>query len=101
MLNILVINLKELLYLSLDKSRYVNSVPLQHLNSFQRSVVRNKPFKPLLRSNSCLKYINFFACFLAFVYRSFYSNKYKKDKLYTLSKESISLLKELKRLALL
>jgi hypothetical protein len=43
LLHIFVLNLKKLLYLSLDKSRYVNSVPLQHLNSFQRGVVRNKP----------------------------------------------------------
>jgi hypothetical protein len=101
LLHILVLNLKELLYLSLDKSMYVNSVPLQHLNSFQRGVVRNKPFKPLLRSHSRSIYFAFFSCFLAFVYRSFSSNTYKKDKLYTLSRECISLLKELKQLALL
>ena len=46
-------------------------------------------------------YFNFFSCFFAFVFRSFYNNKYKEDKLYTLSKESRSLLKELKQLALL
>ena len=101
LLNILVINLQELLYLSLDKSRYVNNTPLQHLNSFQRGVVRNKPFKPLLRSNSRIKYFNFFSCFFAFVYKSFCNNKYKEDKLYSLSKESKGLLKELKQLALL
>jgi Orsellinic acid/F9775 biosynthesis cluster protein D len=101
LLSILVMNLKELLYLSLDKSRYINNVLLQHLNSFQRGVVRNKPFKPLLRSKSCTKYFNFFGCFLAFVFRSFYNNKYKEDKLYSLSKESKGLLKELKQLALM
>ena len=101
LLNILVLNLKELLYLSLDKSRYISSIPLQHLNSFQRGTVRNKPFKPLLRANSRTKYFNFFSCFFAFVFRSFYNGKYKEDKLYTLSKESKGLLKELKQLALL
>jgi hypothetical protein len=35
------------------------------------------------------------------VFRSFYNNKYKEDKLYSLSKESKGLLKELKQLALL
>jgi hypothetical protein len=101
LLSILVMNIKELLYLSLDKSRYINSVPLQHLNSFQRGVVTNKPFKPLLRSKSRTKYFNFFSCFFAFIFRSFYNDKYKEDKLYTLSKESRGLLKELKQLALL
>jgi hypothetical protein len=101
LLNILVINLKELLYLSLNKSKYINSIPLQHLNSFQRGVVRNKPFKLLLRSKSRLTYFNFFACFFAFVYRSFCNNKYKEDKLYSLSRECRGLLRELKQLALL
>jgi hypothetical protein len=101
LLSILVMNLKKLLYLSLDKSRYINSVPLQHLNSFQRGVVTNKPFKPLLRSESRTKYFNFFSCFFAFIFRSFYNDTYKEDKLYTLSKESRGLLKELKQLALL
>jgi len=101
LLNILVINLKELFYLSLDKSRYINSIPLQLLNSFQRGVVRNKLFKPLLGSRSRLTYFNFFACFLAFVYRSFCINKYKEDKLYSLSRECKGLLRELKQLALL
>jgi hypothetical protein len=101
LLNILVLNLKELLYLSLDKSRYINSVPLQYLNSFQRGVVRNKPFKPLLSPNSYIEYFNFFSCFLVLVFKSFYNSKYKEDKLYSLSKESKGLLKELKQLALL
>jgi hypothetical protein len=101
LLSILIMNIKELLYLSLDKSRYINSILLQHLNSFQKGVVTNKPFKPLLRSKSCTKYFNFFTCFFAFIFRSFYNDKYKEDKLYTLSKESRGLLKELKQLALL
>jgi hypothetical protein len=101
LLSILVMNIKELLYLSLDKSRYISNLPLQHLNSFQKGVVKNKPFKPLLKSDSRVKYFNFFSCFFAFVFRSFYNNKFKENKLYSLSKECISLLKELKQLALL
>jgi hypothetical protein len=54
-----------------------------------------------LRSKNCIKYFNFFSCFFAFVFRSFYSNKYKKDKLYFLNKESRGLLKELRQLAFL
>jgi hypothetical protein len=40
-----------------------------------------------------------FSSFLAFIYKSFYNNKYKNNKLYILSKESKSLLVELKHLA--
>jgi superfamily II DNA helicase RecQ len=100
LLNILIINLKELFYLSLEKSRYINKLPLQYLNSFQKGVIKNTPFKPLLRANSRVKYFDFFSSFFAFTYRSFYSGKYKKDGLYSLSKEASTLLKELRQLAI-
>ena len=99
LLDILVYNLQELLYITLERSRYVNSISLQYLNSFQLNVTTNKPFRPLLKSKSRVDYFSFFSCFLAFVYRSFYNSKYKDNKLYNLNKESKGLLVELKHLA--
>src|SRR5450432_258452 len=99
LLFILSLNLKELLYLSLEKSSYISNVHLQHLNSFQKGVIRNKPFIPLLRAKSRVKYFSFFSTFLAFIFRSFFNTSYKKDNLYSLSREAISLLEDLKDLA--
>ena len=99
MLNILLINLKELLYISLERSYYLNELSLQYLNSFQANVIKNKPFRPLLRANSRVKYFNLFSCFIAFVYRVFIKKSYKE--LFFLSKNALDLLKELHRLAIL
>src|SRR5450432_2969572 len=99
LLFILSLNLKELLYLSLEKSSYISNIHLKHLNSFQKGVVRNKPLIPLLRANSRIKYFSFFSTFLAFIFRSFFNTSYKKDNLYSLSREAISLLEDLKDLA--
>ena len=99
LLNILLINLKELLYISLERSYYLNELSLQYLNSFQANVIKNKPFRPLLRANSRVKYFNLFSCFIAFVYRVFIKKSYKE--LFFLSKNALDLLKELHRLAIL
>jgi hypothetical protein len=54
-LEILVLNLKELLYLSLDKDLYRPKVALNSLNSFEEDRTKQKGFKPLLKSASRLK----------------------------------------------
>ena len=77
-LEVLVLNLKELLYLSLEKSTFLNKVYLNILNSFEDNKIRNKPFSPLLRSESRIKYFNFFSMFLVFFYRAL--SKSLKDK---------------------
>ncbi len=100
-LDILVLNLQELLYITLERSRHINSTFLQFLNSFQLNITTNKPFKPLLKSQSRINYFNLYSCFLAYIYNSFYNNKYKNNKLYILNKESKGLLEELKHLAIL
>lgn len=99
LLSILVLNLKELLYLSLEKTAFLNDIHLQHLNSFQAGVVRNRPFQPLLRADSRAKYFRSFSCFLAFVFRSFQDRSYRTGNLYSLSKEAAALLKDLQGLA--
>jgi superfamily II DNA helicase RecQ/predicted RNA binding protein with dsRBD fold (UPF0201 family) len=69
-LEVLVLNLKEILYLSLEKSIFLNKIHLNILNSFEPNKIRNKPFQPMLTSNTRVKYFNFYALFLAFVYRA-------------------------------
>ena len=53
----------------------------------------------MLTSKSRVDYFNLFSCFLVYVYRSFYTSKYKEDKLYTLDKEAKGLLIKLRHLA--
>ena len=69
-LNVLIINLKELLYLSLEKSTFLNKVHLNILNSFEDNKIRNKPFSPLLRAQTRVNYFNFFSLFLSFFIRA-------------------------------
>ena len=69
-LEVLVLNLKEILYLSLEKSIFLNKIHLNILNSFEPNKIRNKPFKPLLTSNSRIKYFNFFSIFLVYFFRA-------------------------------
>ena len=68
-LEVLVLNLKELLYLSLDKSIFLNKVHLNILNSFKDNKIRNKPLKPI-DSSSRVKYFKFFCFFLVFFFRA-------------------------------
>jgi hypothetical protein len=96
---ILVDHLKEILYLSLEKSLFLNKIHLNLLNSFQLHVTRNKGFKPLLNSNSRVSYFTFFSLFLLFLLRSFNDNSYKDLKLYSLSSTLTRNLEELMRLA--
>ena len=98
-MSILTLNLKELLYLSIEKSSFFTNLHLQYLNSFQRDITRNKPFKPLLRADSRVKYFNFFSCLLAFLFRTYQDCSYKTSKLYSLSREALGLLRELGELA--
>ena len=69
-LEILIINLKEILYLSLEKSIFLNKIHLNILNSFKDNKIRNKPFQPIITSNSQVKYFNFFSLFLIFFFRA-------------------------------
>jgi hypothetical protein len=66
-LEILVLNLKELLYLSLDKALYLPKVALNSLNSFEEDRTKQKGFKPLLKSTSRLKYFGLFSTFICFI----------------------------------
>lgn len=69
-LSVLLLNLKEILYLSIEKSILLNKVHLNILNSFEDNKIRNKPFKPLLTSNTRVKYFGFFATFFCFFFRA-------------------------------
>jgi len=100
-LEVLVNHLKEMLYLSLEKSLFLNKVHLNLLNSFQLHVIKNKGFKPLLNSSSRVSYFTFFSLFLLFLLRSFNNNSYKDLKLYSLSSTLTRNLEELTRLAML
>ena len=100
-LEVLVNHLKEMLYLSLEKSLFLNKVHLNLLNSFQLHVIKNKGFKPLLNSSSRVSYFTFFSLFLLFLLRSFNNNSYKDLKLYSLSSTLTRNLEELIRLAML
>jgi hypothetical protein len=56
---VIIINLKEILYLSLDKSIYLNKIHLNILNSFKDNKITNKSFKPLLSNKTrviCFKF---------------------------------------------
>ena len=68
-MEILILNLKEILYLSLEKSLFLNKIHLNILNSFEDNKIRNKPFKPLLNNNTQVKYFNFFSQFIIFFFR--------------------------------
>ena len=69
-LEVLVLNLKEILYLSLEKSIFLNKIHLNILNSFEDNKIRNKPFKPLLNTQTRVKYFNFFSSFFIFFFRA-------------------------------
>ncbi|KAN0099058.1 hypothetical protein V8E51_012833 [Hyaloscypha variabilis] len=60
-LEVLAVNLKEMLYLSLEKVTFLNKSHLNILNSFEASKTRNKPFKPLLNSETRVRYFGFFS----------------------------------------
>ena len=55
-LEVLILNLKEVLYLSLDKTTFLSKIHLNILNSFEANKIKNKGFKALLTSNSRIKY---------------------------------------------
>jgi hypothetical protein len=59
-LKVLVLNLEEMLYLSLEKSIFLNRYHLNLLNSFEAGKVRNKGLKPLLNSSTRIAYFKFF-----------------------------------------
>lgn len=61
--------MKEILYLSLEKSLFLNKIHLNILNSFEDNKIQNKPFKPLLNNNTRVKYFNFFSQFIIFFFR--------------------------------
>lgn len=69
-LEVLVINIKELLYLSLEKVTFLSKSHLNILNSFEASRTRNKPFKLLLNSASRTKYFGFFSTFILYFFRA-------------------------------
>ena len=71
---VLINNLKEVLYLSLNKTVFLNKVHLNLLNSFELNRLGNRPFKPLLNSTTRVKYFEFFNWFLLFVFRAFNFN---------------------------
>lgn len=98
-LGVVVDVLKEMLYLSLEKSLFLNKIHLNLLNSFQLNVTLNKGFKPLLNSNSRVKYFNFFSAFVIFLLRSFNTGSYRSLKLYSLDSKAISQLQSLESLA--
>lgn len=100
-IGVLADHLKEVLYLSLEKSLLLNRVHLNLLNSFQLNVTRNKGFKPLLEGNSRVLYFNFFASFLAFLLRSYRDSGCLELKLYTLPPTLSRCLRELEGLAAL
>jgi hypothetical protein len=72
-LEILVLNLKELLYLSLNKALYLPKVALNSLNSFKEDRTKQKGFKPFLKSASRLKYFRLFSTFICFIWHSYIS----------------------------
>ena len=98
-LEILVLNLKELLYLSLDKSLYLPKVALNSLNSFEEDRTKQKGFKPLLKSASRLKYFGLFSTFVCFIWRSYISKKHLGEKrLFYLPDISVQFLNKLESL---
>jgi hypothetical protein len=95
-LEILIINLKELLYLSLEKSTFLNKVHLNILNSFEDNKIRNKPFSPLLRSKTRVSYFNFFSLFLSFFFRALSKALNKEAKpFFKVSSSTLSLFNNL------
>jgi superfamily II DNA helicase RecQ len=96
-LEILVVNLKEILYLSLEKSIYLNKIHLNLLNSFEGGKTRNKGFKVLLNGDSRVTYFNFFSDYFIFLFRSL---NYKK-RVFKTSRPFLALVESLKRLAAL
>ena len=66
LLEILIINLKEVLYLSLNKAIFLNKVHLNVLNSFEPNKIKNRGFKILLNNNNRIKYFNFFNIFIIY-----------------------------------
>jgi superfamily II DNA helicase RecQ len=98
-LEILVLNLKELLYLSLDKALYLPKVALNSLNSFEEDRTKQKGFKPLLKSASRLKYFGLFSTFICFIWRSYISQKHLGEKrLFYLPDISVQFLNKLESL---
>jgi hypothetical protein len=59
-----------MLYLSLEKVTFLNKSYLNILNSFEASKTRNKPFKPLLNSETRVRYFGFFSTFILFLFRA-------------------------------
>ena len=51
-LEVLILNLKEVLYLSLNKITFFSKIYFNILNSFKANKIKNKGFKALLISNS-------------------------------------------------
>ena len=90
-LEVLVLNLKEMLYLSLEKSIFLNKVDLNILNSFEDNKIRNKPFKPLLTSNTRVKYFDFFSRFLVDFFRALSKDLKKEVSYFKVDKSIVTL----------
>jgi len=97
-LQILVFNLKEMLYLSLEKSIFLNKVHLNILNSFEDNKIRNKPFKPLLNASTRIKYFNFFSQFLIFFFRVLKFNSNKSTIFFQVNNSILTIVKSLNNL---
>jgi Orsellinic acid/F9775 biosynthesis cluster protein D len=97
-LEVLVLNLKEVLYLSLDKSIFLNKVHLNILNSFEDNKIRNKPFKPLLNSSTRVKYFNLFSLFIIFFFRALSKSLKEKTSYFKVDNSIIIIYNTLKSL---
>jgi hypothetical protein len=69
-LEILDLYIKEVLYLSLEKSVFMNKNYLFLLNSFDKTERSHRIFKPLLKFITRVKYFNFYSRFLVYFFRA-------------------------------
>ena len=97
-LKVLVLNLKDILYLSLEKSIFLNKVHLNILNSFEDNKIRNKPFKPLLNASTRIKYFNFFSLFLTFFYRALKFSSNNQISYFKVDNSIVTIIKTLNNL---
>ena len=97
-LQVLVLNLKKTLYLSIKKSVFLNKVHFNILNSFEDNKVRNKPFKPLLNASTRIKYFNFFSQFLIFFYRALKFNSRNNIFFFKINNSIITIISTLNKL---
>jgi hypothetical protein len=97
-LEVLVLNLEELLYLSLEKTVFLNKIHLNILNSFEDNKIRNKPFKPLLTNNTRVRYFRFFSLFLIFFFRALSKSLEKNSFYFRVDNSIVTIYKKLKDL---